>query len=641
MSETYTSWQLYFDGSATPALRSEQPLVHPGSPYPEPAPDDKLFLCSGFSGLHPDSDLLLSPALQLNGDLTDLNRDSLAIFGRAELNRLTSLSFCSYTVKADPSVIVLAADAEQLNEFLEIYGGVLQVTPLLLSKKVFCQDFDTISEPKISQTAASISVSYRVRAPLDSENCSLCGKCAALCPEQCISEQLFFDLSRCSLCNECVRVCPENAIDLHAVQEASAVAAALLLLDDLPVDDSGSRIFRQDSLDKLFATVFDCEIDEVITCERGICQYSGRLQTGCSRCLSVCPVGAISTSRDGIVIDQLQCTECGACAAVCPTGAIQYLRFSDRSFIDFFADFSFLAGMTVVLGSEEHFHKFWWQNGGSSASQKFSNTVFVEFPEIQALTAMHLLFLLSRGVLRVILAGESVSVPLQEQVSAVNTVFSSLFALSEEKKNPVMISPVNALSVLLSVPQSAEPVLKTPLLHASFTDRRQLLISLFRFLQEQSGRTVQLSGKPFAAFGTIECDSTKCTLCLACLNECRISVLESRAEDWSLNHRSLACVQCGVCVAVCPEDALQRKHGLTLDQQAFDSQQLAQAEPMTCRSCGKVFGTRQSFDRVMQLLDHKNNEAGNQPDSRKNMDIFQYCETCRVVKLYEDEAQQR
>jgi Fe-S-cluster-containing hydrogenase component 2 len=45
---------------------------------------------------------------------------------------------------------------------------------------------------------------------------------------------------------------------------------------------------------------------------------------GCTRCLDLCPTGAITPNGDHVAIDAHVCAGCGQCAAACPTGAAEY-----------------------------------------------------------------------------------------------------------------------------------------------------------------------------------------------------------------------------------------------------------------------------------------------------------------------------
>jgi len=617
MGDSFSSWLLVFDGSGTPTLSRQELVARPGQPFPEPTNTDTIYLASGFPDLHPDSTLQLSPTLQLNGDKGNFDNDALAAIGQAELNRFNTLRFRSYAVEADAGIIVLATTTEQLNSFLDTYGGVLQITPLL--SKGFSEEFETVVEPAISSGSNRVHIAYLVRTPLDADSCTLCGNCGPICPEACISEQLFLDLSHCTLCNACVKACPADAIDLHAVVRKTLEAPALLILDgvqtEAPVESK--RIFTRETLEQLFATIFACRIDEVITCNTSICQYSGRLETGCRRCLTSCPTGAISATREGILIDQFSCSECGNCVATCPTGAIQYQRFSDQAFLDYFSALSLAPGCTVVLGCAEQLQKFWWLT-----DTRFETAFFLEYPEVQALTSMHLLFLLSRGVARVVLLSDKIADPLQDQINATNALIKGFF----DQDDAVRSATVPELGPILE--EKPKQLLTAAMPETALAQRREQLIAILQHLQKISKRSMDLEGKPFATFGSLECDTNACTLCLACLNECKIKALFSDPKHWSLNLRRLHCVQCGICVHVCPENALKQRGGIHLDHETFIDHQLARAEPMICRECGKAFGTRQSFERVMDILRHR--------DGQDDLKLYEYCDTCRVRKLYED-----
>jgi len=617
MADGSFSWLLFFDGSGTPALCKEELTVHPAQPFPEPVQTQTIYLASGFPDLHPDSAVPLSPTLQLNGDRGNFSDDELQHIALAELHRNNAQRFRSYTVEADARVLVLGSSAQQLNAFLETYGGVLQLTPLLSTG--VCEQFATASDPVLSTGENTIQLSFRTRAPLDKSRCTLCGICGPICPENSISEQLFLDLSQCTFCNACVKACPENAIDLHGVCRKTVEAHALLILDGVQtaLDRTGSHIFSSAELEQLFASIYACRIDEVITCTADICQYSSRLETGCRLCLDSCPAGAISTTVTGIAIDQQQCRECGNCVAICPTGAIQYLRFSDQAFLDYFSGIELKPGCTVVLGNGRELQKFRWLT-----DNRYAATFFLEYPEVQALTSMHLLLLLARGAVRILLLlSGSPAAPLHDQIRATNTIIKGLFAQT------VCVRTVTISELAELLAQQPEVLLQTPIPKHPWTNRREYLVGLLQELLNLSGRTMQLSGDPLRTFGRIECDTNACTLCLACLNECRIQALSSDSENWSLNLNTLACVQCGICVQVCPENALKQVHRVLLDQDAFNAQQLARAEPMVCRECGKAFGTRQSFERVMAILRHRKDQD--------DLSLYEYCDTCRVRKLYE------
>jgi Fe-S-cluster-containing hydrogenase component 2 len=43
---------------------------------------------------------------------------------------------------------------------------------------------------------------------------------------------------------------------------------------------------------------------------------------GCSACVDVCPVGAITMKNDKAVINADECIDCGACVPECPSEAI-------------------------------------------------------------------------------------------------------------------------------------------------------------------------------------------------------------------------------------------------------------------------------------------------------------------------------
>ena len=61
-----------------------------------------------------------------------------------------------------------------------------------------------------------------------------------------------------------------------------------------------------------------------VTFDAGLCAHSRSRVVGCTRCLDLCPAGAISPAGDHVSISAEICAGCGQCAAACPTGAASY-----------------------------------------------------------------------------------------------------------------------------------------------------------------------------------------------------------------------------------------------------------------------------------------------------------------------------
>jgi ferredoxin len=230
------------------------------------------------------------------------------------------------------------------------------------------------------------------------------------------------------------------------------------------------------------------------------------------------------------------------------------------------------------------------------------------------------------GAGRIIVSGKDnkESVSIRHQINLVNTVLNTLFGVDY----PILLIEHHLLSAELEKNSVKNPL--TTLYHDfSFTNRREKLADILSFLCRQSeAKAVRLTGGAVADFGEIICDRDKCTLCSACVGECRIAALTADSSSFSLNHSPALCVQCGTCVDLCPEEALVLQPGLSLHPDFFATTSLARAEPVKCLECGKIFGTRESLAKIMTILVEKN-----MWDSDDN--LLNYCETCRVVKLFE------
>lgn len=621
MTKTFTAHLLCANGASAPVFSSCPASISPDEGMTLQTASGKILLGGGFPSFTPETGFPLSPTLQLNADLGLYLHEKLQEIGRAELDRRNAVQFHSYSIEADTKVAAATVDPARLRVFIDTYGGILDIIPLLL--KGYHQDFTTAEELTIESGPDGCLLSYLVRKPVDRQKCTYCAACGPVCPEKCLSETLWIDLSRCTCCQECVTVCPQGAIDLHAAERRELAVPALILLDDAsPIEpaEKAEHIFTSPTQTAYFSSLFPSRIDEVVSVDNSICQYSARLQAGCSRCVSVCRQDAIRRTGNGIEIDHLRCVECGACVSVCPTGAIQHLGFRDSRFVEYFRTFTLGPGTVAVIGNEQALHRFWWNQHGN----RFGNVFFLEHPRLHALSAMQLIYLFAVGAGKVVLLdNEDISEqsPLFGQLEMVNRTLETLFCVN---RSLFTATPDTLLLHLGQSPPLSSGGFRLP---AKFVSRRDTLAAILKQFTEESGKTVCLAGEGFNSFGTLSCDETRCTQCLACLNACRIRSLYADEANYSLNQQSSRCVQCGICVQVCPEDALNLVPGLPLEPPFFTSRELSRGEPIKCLECGKIFGTKKSFERVMAMLAAKNM-------LRDSSDFYQCCGNCRVVKLY-------
>ena len=617
MSQTYNKqYVLKDDGSATPvfSIEDKKPLSYQESP-------GSLLLRSGSLDQAEQAGCPVSTALQLNGDLTGMKEDSLAAFARAELEKHHTISYRTYDVDPDFRVCVLADQAADLAEFIATYGGILEIEPLLVGG--YHPDYDSAEEIEISALGRGYSVQYTRKSVVDRSLCNYCGLCGRICPVQCISAELHFDFSICTFCTDCEKQCPEKAIDLHAIERINLEIPALIVLGEprLTLPDKRSSIYNQKNMSEFLATLYSCRVDEVITCNHELCHYTKSSKTGCKACLGSCRYGAIKIKDNQIQIDPFACTECGGCVSVCPTGALQNQKLTDQAFIDFFRSFPLPRNSTVIIGSAADLNRSWWQNSATTYGQ----TCFLEVPESATLTLMNLLFLIAHGSNRLVILSslDSSDSNLFNAVRETNLLCEKFIGTKELVTvcKPEELSPDLALRGTTELDFS-------PYGDLGFINRRQKLSSILQFFSARSETEISLEQDEVRFIGTITCDDDRCTQCLACLNSCKIESLSANSSTLSLCWNGSLCVGCQSCVEACPEDALSYASEATLNQDYFSPAEVSRAEPMACEGCGKVFGTKKSFDRVMTILAKKQQTV---PEH------LHYCEDCRVLKLLENQ----
>ena len=108
------------------------------------------------------------------------------------------------------------------------------------------------------------------------------------------------------------------------VSGGPALFAAADLRDGYLRADSGNPAAMLQAVLKARDLVGAFDKPRYVTFDASLCAHSRSQIVGCTRCLDLCPTGAIAPAGDHVAIDAHVCAGCGQCAAVCPTGAASY-----------------------------------------------------------------------------------------------------------------------------------------------------------------------------------------------------------------------------------------------------------------------------------------------------------------------------
>jgi ferredoxin len=373
-----------------------------------------------------------------------------------------------------------------------------------------------------------------------------------------------------------------------------------------------------------------------------LCAHSRSNITGCTRCLDLCPAGAIASAGDHVAIDAHICAGCGQCAAVCPTGAAAYamppadvLLGKLRALLTTYRD----AGGSdpiVLLHDDAHgtplidalarFGDGLPANVLPLAVNEVTQVGLEAIAAAFAYGAVALRFLL-RAKPRHDVAGLSKTLALAEPILA-GLGFSGARVATIETDDPDALgAALRAIEAMAPAPQPAS--------FAAAGGKRDVLRLALRELHRAAPAPVDVVPLPAGApFGKVEINVEGCTLCLACVGACPTGALADNPERPMLRFAEDACVQCGLCKATCPEKVITLTPQLDFRAATASARVLKEEEPFHCIRCGKPFGVKSTIERVAAKLEGKHWMFQN---SAQRLDVIKMCEDCRVVAITEEQ----
>lgn len=349
-----------------------------------------------------------------------------------------------------------------------------------------------------------------------------------------------------------------------------------------------------------------------------LCAHSRAQQTGCTRCLDLCPTGAITPSGEFVTVDPMVCAGCGACSAVCPSGAISY----DAPPVD------------LVMARVQALAKAYLTAGGAAPRLLVhdahgaemirlsarhgdglpADVIPLELPALGAFGHAEALAALAAGFADVtLLPGPKADLPpLEAQVALAR-------ALASDGAVHILDTPdPDALSAALYDATPPAP-LASPI--RPMGTRRQITRQAARALHPETDTLPLPEGAPY---GAVLVDTDACTLCLSCVSLCPSGALGDNPDMPQLRFQEDACLQCGLCAQICPEDAIAYEPRLDLTDAALSQRVLHEEEPFACVDCGALFGVKSSVERIMAKLE------GHAMFTGDKLRMIQMCDDCRV-----------
>jgi ferredoxin len=372
-----------------------------------------------------------------------------------------------------------------------------------------------------------------------------------------------------------------------------------------------------------------------------LCAHSCAGIRGCTRCLDVCPTGAISPGGNHVAIDPYVCAGCGSCASVCPTGAAEYalppadaLMRKLRTLMLTYRNAGRRDGV-VLFHDGDHGEPL------INALARFgdglvANVLPVRVNEVTqvGLEAVAALFAYGAVGVRFLTRAKpkhDISA-LERTAGLVDTIVGALgfgAAGGAPVVSVIATDDPDELGAALAAAPTGTPA-AAPASFMPIGQKRGVLEFSFRELHLAAPRPVDLvplaSGAPF---GSLDIDTAGCTLCLSCVSACPTHALSDNPERPMLRFAESLCVQCGLCAATCPENVITLKPQIDFIAWKASPRIVKEEEPFHCVECDKPFGTRSSIERVIEKLkNHHWMFAGSAGQSRAR--VLMMCEDCRV-----------
>jgi ferredoxin len=384
----------------------------------------------------------------------------------------------------------------------------------------------------------------------------------------------------------------------------------------------------------------DFEKPIYVTFDENLCAHSRNSITGCSKCLDVCPAGAITSIGDTVAIDPGICGGCGYCGAVCPSGAAQTnLLPIDET-----------VSQIALMGRTYH-------EAGGKAPDLLIHDGQYGLEVINTLARfgkglpahvipyeMHAVGRTGHDILLGAIASgfQRVMMLVNPQKADDAAAITPQITLAEALLKGAGVKPDHRFQVIDDAdPDKIEAALwqksktsavKTSGFMALGAPRAVTRLAMRSLISANGGKIDTPIPLPQGApYGRVEVNTTSCTVCLSCVGACPAGALQDNPDAPQLLFKEDACLQCGICVATCPEKVITLVPQFNLSDQALSTELIVEDAPFHCTACGKPFGTTRSIEAIVGKLSGHSMFA----DSGR-LDMLKMCEDCRVDAIFSE-----
>jgi ferredoxin len=353
-----------------------------------------------------------------------------------------------------------------------------------------------------------------------------------------------------------------------------------------------------------------------------ICAHGLPGTEGCRRCLDVCPADAIESLNGTIQVNPNLCQGAGACSTTCPTGALTYSQPRRTDTLEELHDR--LATFRSSGGSERPVVVFLNERTDPALFAHWPERVLpIELIEVGSVGMEVWFAALALGASGVrLLRGPGLAMgverALDAQLEIARTILDGLgFPADALRWMELAHDPLEGEGLPNMLPLSS--------IHAK--SKRGVLYAALDALRASASVQDDVIAVPNGApFGLLHVDAETCTTCLACAFTCPTRALSGSGDAIpSLNFVEAACVQCGLCLVACPEDAISLEARLLLPvDQRTTARVLHKGEPFACISCGVHFAPAATVHAVIEML------ADHPMFTKSGTEVIKMCDACRL-----------